>query len=451
MASPKTNILLCCVIICLSLSCVMAHPPSSKGVRGAYYPSWAFSTFPPSSIDTSLFTHIYYAFLVPNNTTFTFDIDDETSTLLYNFTSTLRSKRPVVKTLFSVGGGGEGPARFSRMASTSASRLSFIKSSIEVARKYGFDGFDLDWEFPQNNKDMENLAILLDQWRVEVQKESWKTRRPQLLITAAVYFSVDFFLWGEFRSYPVPSINKNLDWINLMFYDYRGSWDTSATGAQAALFDTKSNISTSYGLSTWIKAGALRSKLIMGLPLYGRTWELKDPNVDGIGAPAVGVGPGDEGTMTYREIEKFNEENNAKVVYDSATVSAYSVAGTSWIGFDDTKSVATKLRYAQAQRLRGYFFWAVAGDKDWKISRTGNLLTLIRMIQLIYTDSMKSRLFYLEPGVYRKQPLYLISEVVVWTAYTYPPQIPLGGSILGMLLFVIYTDSIKIFVHYSTY
>ncbi|KAM3337072.1 hypothetical protein P3S68_032772 [Capsicum galapagoense] len=217
---------------------------------------------------------------------------------------------------------------------------------------------------------MENLAILLDQWRVEVHKESWKTRRPQLLITAAVYFSVDFFLWGEFRSYPVPSINKNLDWINLMFYDYRGSWDTSATGAQAALFDTKSNISTSYGLSTWIKAGALRSKLIMGLPLYGRTWKLKDPNVDGIGAPAVGVGPGDEGTMTYREIEKFNEENNAKVVYDSATVSAYSVAGTSWIGFDDTKSVATKLRYAQAQRLRGYFFWAVAGDKDWKISRT---------------------------------------------------------------------------------
>ncbi|KAM3337071.1 hypothetical protein P3S68_032771 [Capsicum galapagoense] len=135
MASPKTNILLCCVIICLALSCVMAHPPSSKGVKGAYYPSWAFSTFPPSSIDTSLFTHIYYAFLVPNNTTFTFDIDHETSTLLYNFTSTLRSKRPVVKTLFSVGGGGEGPARFSRMASTSASRLSFIKSSIEVARK----------------------------------------------------------------------------------------------------------------------------------------------------------------------------------------------------------------------------------------------------------------------------------------------------------------------------
>ncbi|OIS97181.1 PREDICTED: acidic mammalian chitinase-like [Nicotiana attenuata] len=376
MASPKINGLFSFVILCFAFSFAMAHPPS-KGVKGAYYPSWAFSSFPPSSIDTSFFTHVYYAFLVPNNTTFKFEIDDETSTLLFNFTITLRSKRPSVKTLFSVGGGGEGPARFSRMASTAASRLTFIKSSIEVARKYNFDGIDLDWEFPQNKKDMENLAILLDQWRAEVKKESWTTKRQPLLITAAVYFSVDFFLSGEFRSYHVPSINKNLDWINLMCYDYRGSWDTSTTGAPAALFDTKSNISTSYGLRSWIKAGAIRSKLIMGLPLYGRTWKLKDPNVHGIGAPGVGIGPGDEGTMTYREVEKFNEENNAKVVFDIATVSTYSVAGNSWIGYDDTRSVAMKIGYAQAQRIRGYFFWAVAGDLDWKISRTAKQLWII--------------------------------------------------------------------------
>ena len=28
----------------------------------------------------------------------------------------------------------------------------------------------------------------------------------------------------------------------------------------------------------------------MGLPLYGRTWKLQDPEVNGIGAPAIGVG-----------------------------------------------------------------------------------------------------------------------------------------------------------------
>ncbi|CAL5328055.1 unnamed protein product [Camellia sinensis] len=57
-----------------------------------------------------------------------------------------------------------------------------------------------------------------------------------------------------------------------MCYDYHGSWDTSAMGAQAALFDPNSNITTSYGLWSWIKAGLPPSKLIMGLPLYGRTW-----------------------------------------------------------------------------------------------------------------------------------------------------------------------------------
>lgn len=342
---------------------------SSMGVKGAYWRSWAESDFPPSSIDTTLFTHIYYAFLVPDNTTFRFDVDEVTAKQLIRFTSTLRSKTPPAKTLFSVGGGGVDGSLFSNMASSAATRKSFIDSSVQVARKYGFDGIDLDWEMPQNPTEMDYFGLLLGDWRAAVQKEARATRRPQLLLTAATYFSVDFFLAKVYRAYPVASINKNLDWINAMCYDYHGSWDTSVTGAQAALFDPKSNITTHYGLGRWIKAGLLRNKLIMGLPLYGRTWKLKDSSSTGVGAPAVDVGPGDGGTMTFKEIEAFNKENNATVVYDAATVSVYSVAGTSWIGYDDPRSIFVKVKYAKALKLRGYFFWAVNGDNQWKLSR----------------------------------------------------------------------------------
>ncbi|GFS41638.1 hypothetical protein Acr_00g0075470 [Actinidia rufa] len=372
MAGPKDCYYLFGVaILIISTHCAMASHSNSKAVKGAYWPSWA-SHFPPSSIDTRLFTHIYYAFLVPSNLTFKFEISDSTALMLSNFTSVLHAKKPPVKALYSVGGGGEGHALFSRIASETSSRKNFIDSSIEVARKFDFDGVDLDWEFPQSPKDMENLDQLLQEWQDAVQKEAKATARSPILLTAAVYFSVKFFLSNVPRSYPVASISKNLNWINAMCYDYRGSWDTSATGAHAALFDSKSNISTSYGLQSWLRAGLPPSKLIMGLPLYGRTWQLKDPTTYGIGAPAVGVGPGNKGTLTYSQVEKFNEENDATVVYDMDTVSTYSFAGTSWIGYDDVRSTMVKIVYAQTLGLRGYFFWAVNGDHEWKISKQGN-------------------------------------------------------------------------------
>lgn len=370
----KAHSLLILVVLSLTLSSITtvtnsmssSHNPN----KGAYWPSWV-KNFPPSSIDTNLFTHVYYAFLSPSNTTFKFEIDDPTALLLKNFTTTLHTKNPNLKTLFSIGGASEGSQIFSRMASSHKSRKTFIASTIEVARKFDFDGVDLDWEFPKTPKDMKNFRHLLHEWRVAVKKEAKANDTPQLLLSAATYYSPEVNLDNIHRKYPVESINENLDWINAMCYDYRGSWDLSATGSPALLYDSNSNVSTSYGLQAWIEAKIQREKLVMGLPLYGRTWQLKDPTLYGIGAPAVDVGPGDEGQMPYVEVEKFNAQNSAKVVFDLSTVSTYSVAGTSWIGYDDVRSVALKVAYARTQKLGGYFFWAVNGDQDWKISIEG--------------------------------------------------------------------------------
>ncbi|KAL6506099.1 hypothetical protein OROHE_022628 [Orobanche hederae] len=345
---------------------------SQKPIKGVYYPSWSRDDLSPSAINTTYFTHIYYAFLVPNNVTFKFDIDKITEApFLKDFTSTLQAKEHPVRTLFSIGGGNVGPALFSRMADHPSSRAAFINSTIEVARTYGFNGFDLDWEFPQDRKDMENLAHLLEEWRHAVQTEAKAIGKPQLLITAAVYYSADTFLSGAQRAYPVDSITKNLNWVNVMNYDYHGSWDTSVTGAHAALYDPKSNLSTSFRIGSWIRAGVPGSKLVMGMPLYGRTWELKDTRLFGVGAPAVGVGPGEDGALTFAQVVKFNKDHKAKVVFDSETVSMYSVAGKSWIGYDDVTSVALKIGFARALELRGYFFWDVHGDYKWRISKKG--------------------------------------------------------------------------------
>ena len=112
-----------------------------------------------------------------------------------------------------------------------------------------------------------------------------------------------------------------------------------------------SNVSTSYGVSSW-KNGVPLTKQVMGMPAYGRTWQLKGPNDHG--APAVRVGPGNGGIMAYKDIVDFNLANKATtVVYDHTTVSTYSYTGTNWIGYDDTRSIKNKIRFAKAQGLGG--------------------------------------------------------------------------------------------------
>ncbi|KAJ8767719.1 hypothetical protein K2173_020659 [Erythroxylum novogranatense] len=357
------------VVLTISITGALAWP---EPIKAAYYPSWS-EDFPPSAIDTTLFTHIFYAFLSPNNATYRFDISDSTAKLLSNFTATLHWKTPGVKTLLAFGGANNDRKLYARMVAGAVTRGMFINSAIEVAREYGFDGVDLDWEYPESSEDMENLGKLFQEWRQAILEEAKLTRRSPLLLTAAVYFSPEF-LWGgngngNYRKYPVESIAENLDWINAMCYDYHGSWEPNVTGSHALLYDHSSNISTSYGLKSWIGAGLPRTKLVMGLPQYGKTWQLKDPNVNGIGAPAVAAGPV-EGVLTYRQLVSSNADNGATEVYDQETVSTYSYGGSLWIGYDDARSTAEKLRYGKELRIGGYFFWALSfDDSEWKLSR----------------------------------------------------------------------------------
>lgn len=166
------------------------------------------------------------------------------------------------------------------------------------------------------------------------------------------------------------AITRYVDFINPMCYDYHGGWEPTVTGAHAALYDQHSNLSTEYGIRTWKQDGVVSGKIVMGMPAYGRTWQLQDPNEHGIGAPANGTGPGG-GMMTYSDIIGFNCENNATVVFDNTTVSTYSYVGNDWIGYDDITSIQQKIKFAKDQKLVGYFFWALGFDTNWDLAKAG--------------------------------------------------------------------------------
>ncbi|XP_004508382.1 class V chitinase CHIT5b [Cicer arietinum] len=349
-----------------SLSLSSSSSSSSTRVKGIY---WIENPlFPPSSINTSLFTHIFYAFITPDNVTYKLQPSTSQTTSFTIFTNTFKTKTPPATTLLSIGGAGSNSTLFTIIASNATARAAFINSTIDVARTFGFDGIDFDWEFPKTSNEMNSLGELFLQWRNAIAAESSVTGKPPLLLTAAVYFAASFFLSGEPRTYPVDSINKNLDWINVMSYDLHVS-TSNETGAPSGMFDPKSNVTVSSGLISWIRVGVLPEKLVMGMPLYGKTWQLEDPKVNEIGSPSVGAGPGMDGSMAYFQVLEFIKLTRAKVVYDVDTVSVYTYSGSTWIGYDDPFTVSIKIGFAQAFSLRGYFFWVAGLDTfDWKIS-----------------------------------------------------------------------------------
>ncbi|KAL3499962.1 hypothetical protein ACH5RR_039055 [Cinchona calisaya] len=149
-------------------------------------------------------------------------------------------------------------------------------------------------------------------WCAALEQEPLTSGKPRLLISAAVYFASNFLLAKVPYTYPGNAIREYVGSLNPMCFDYNGAWNTLTTRAHALIYDKSS--------------------------------KLKDPNDHGIGAPAVGVGPGNERIMQHKDIVDFNSANKAIVVYDNTTVSAYSYSGTHWIRYDVTISIGNKIR-----------------------------------------------------------------------------------------------------------
>ncbi|KAJ4905476.1 chitotriosidase-1-like [Raphanus sativus] len=118
-------------------------PQSSSPVKASYYFLNSGKKFDTETTDSTVFTHLFWAFAQIDPSSHEVDISTMNLPQFYKFTEIVHVKNKPLQFLLSIGGKNAAKTAFDSMTSKPENRKAFIDSSISVAREYGFNGLDL--------------------------------------------------------------------------------------------------------------------------------------------------------------------------------------------------------------------------------------------------------------------------------------------------------------------
>ncbi|XP_035779009.1 acidic mammalian chitinase-like [Anopheles albimanus] len=344
---------------------------SSKKPVFGYIGSWAAhrsgrGKFNVSDIEPKLCDYLLYAFFgITEKGTMTIldpwlDLEDNGGLGNIRRLEELKRGHPSLKMLASIGGEKVPSATFSLVAASSSLRSTFATNARRFCKAHGFDGVDISWHYPGEG-DRWNFVQLLRVLSTELHSVG-------LILTVAVGASESRAL----ESYDINCIARHVDYINLMTYDYNGSWD-SYTGHNAPLYagptDTtefQQKLNIDHSVQHWLNEGAQAHKLILGVPTYGRSFRLSNKLGHGVRAPSDDAGDAgpytkEAGILAYYEVLE-NLQNGWIKTRDDKQKVPYAHSECQWMSYDDNESIANKCKYVVDHNLGGVMVWSIDMD-----------------------------------------------------------------------------------------
>lgn len=283
-----------------------------------YFPYWSqYSQFAPKDVRYSTVTHIHYVSLSPasdGSVAFADESDIE------NFKELSRlSLEKGVNLIVSVGGI-EQEGTLAEIAASAESRSAFAEKLKSWLTENGADGIELDWQ----NLTAENAEAFTS--LVQDLKSSFA---GQYLLTIAAYplTSAD--------AYSAEALNA-ADYVTVFVSDQMTEESSELKPNQSvSAFDEALNALTSKGVN--------KDKLVPVVFFYGKSFT----GATGLGTSQTGVGSGNEGVLTYKELMTKFDTPDYQVTFDEASgseVAVSSIESIVFMGIPSVKALAEKVK-----------------------------------------------------------------------------------------------------------
>ena len=252
------------------------------------------------------------------------------------------------------------------MVSSKANRATFIQSTREYMDEYGFQGVDLDWEYPGapergGNKlaDVRNFALLVQEMRA-----AYGSSYGISLTLAPDYWYLRWF--------DAKAMESSVDFFGFMAYDLHGSWDQDVK-ALGKLVRGQADIReiANDTVPLWFD-GLDPKKINFGLAMYGRGYTLADSSCnqplcsfEGPSKPAPCTNS--PGVMSLLEIQQLIKKRGIQPQYNKDMMMKQITWDDQWIGYDDEETFAAKKAWADGKCFGGTMVWSI----DFQVQGSG--------------------------------------------------------------------------------